>query len=88
MYGQSMNSSKPGLPGNLISDVGPTQPPLSMKMKTMQFAVWTIVPLLGSSLQAQTPFVDSLAEAIESFLQKTFSDSNAGMVTGIIDEHG
>lgn len=46
--------------------------------------------LLCSSLgaQAQSPFLDSNAEAIQSFLDRNFRNASAGMVIGLVDEHG
>ena len=48
----------------------------------------TILLLASSNLWAKSNFVDSEAKAIETFLLDNFADSKAGMVIGLIDEHG
>ncbi|MCA9140335.1 MAG: serine hydrolase [Planctomycetales bacterium] len=54
-------------------------------MKSISFV---LALLITSSLSAQSEFLDSNAEAIEASLQQHFTDSNSGMVIGLVDEHG
>src|SRR5437667_5968696 len=44
-----------------------------------------VVPL---STTAQESFAEAYADAIHALLQEKFAESNAGMVIGLIDEHG
>lgn len=58
-------------------------------MCAVRTIVMTILFLLSSStLWAQSNFVDSKAKIISAFLRDNFGDANAGMVIGLIDEHG
>lgn len=49
---------------------------------------WILLLYSSTCVQAQSPFLDANAEAIESFLDRNFADANAGMVIGLIDKHG
>ena len=55
----------------------------------MRYAPFLIFLLcLSQSVHAQSPFLDTNAETIDAFLDRNFGDANAGMVIGLIDEHG
>jgi CubicO group peptidase (beta-lactamase class C family) len=61
-------------------------------MTTFRIARLACLPLLllsvPTSVAARENFADTYAHAIEAFLHENFSDSNAGMVIGLLDEHG
>ena len=54
----------------------------------MRFLFAVLLLCLTRSVQAQSNYLDGNAEAIEAFLDRNFRDTNAGMVIGLIDEHG
>jgi hypothetical protein len=47
--------------------------------------IFAFVPI---SAVAQDRFVDASSDAIQTLLDDNFADSNAGMVIGVLDEHG
>jgi len=60
----------------------------TMNIACIQKFILSTLLVLGAALPAgaQTSFTD--AEAIQAFLRKSFSEGNAGMVIGILDQYG
>ena len=54
----------------------------------MRFLFAVLLLCLTRSVQAQSNYLDGNADAIEAFLDRNFRDTNAGMVIGLVDEHG
>jgi len=56
---------------------------------TIRFVCFTILLLATQFLAAaQNGFTDAEADAIRAFLRENFSNTNAGMVIGLVDERG
>lgn len=57
--------------------------------KALRFVCFTLLMLVATlPAVAQKDFTDADAHAVQVFLRKTFTNDNAGMVIGILDQHG
>lgn len=56
-------------------------------LKPFILSILLVLAALRSAV-AQTDFTEREAEGIQVFLRKSFSEGNAGMVIGILDQHG
>jgi CubicO group peptidase (beta-lactamase class C family) len=59
-----------------------------MKLQTVSGLICALILASGFAAAEQNDFIDSEATRINAFLQKNFSDTNCGMVIGLVDEHG
>ena len=53
-----------------------------------RFVCFSVIAFGPIAAAAQERFLDSHANAIQALLRDNFDESNAGMVIGVLDEHG
>lgn len=59
-----------------------------MKPKTIIGSLCALILASGFAAAEQSDFIDTEAPQINTFLQKNFSETNCGMVVGLVDQHG